>query len=85
MDDDVALRQRAVHGRLDRIRGRVALPHSGVRRDADDDVREVPPARLAHPQAAELHARLEPGDRRPRRLLGLGGNPVHEHVDVPVA
>ena len=74
----------ALHGGLDRVRSRVPLPHPRVGRDADDDVREVPPASLAHPQAAELHARFEPGDRRARCLLRFHRHPVHEHVHIPV-
>ena len=82
MDDHVALGQRVVHRRLDRIRGRVALADRGAGRDADDDVRELPAAGLAHPQAAKLHRGLERADRPRGDRVRLGRNPVHQHVDV---
>ena len=51
----------------------MALPDRGARRDADHDVRELPPGRLAHPQPAQLDGRLSAADRGQRRRLGLGG------------
>ena len=82
VDDDVALGQSALHGGLDGVRGGMTLPDARIRRDADDDVREVAPRGLPHAQAPELHLRLQPLDRRARSLLGVGRHAIHEHVDV---
>ena len=83
VDDDVALRQRPLDGGLDRVGGRVALADGGSGGHADDDVHEVLPAGLAHPQPLQVHRRLDPGDRRARGLGRVRRRPVHQHVDVP--
>ena len=83
VDDDVALRQRLVDRRLDRVRRGVALADCGSRRDADDDVRELPAPGLPHPQTPQLHKRLEPPDRSRSDGVSLGRNAVHQNVDVP--
>ena len=59
MDDHVGARDRELDGLLDGVRGRVALADGRARRDADDDVGEVPPRRAPHAQAAQGHARAE--------------------------
>ena len=82
VDDDVAQRERLVDRRLDRVGGGVALRDRGSRRHADHDVRELPPRRLAHPETPQLNRRLDARDRRPRGFLRLGGDAIHEDVDV---
>ena len=82
MDDDVALGQGALHGGLDGVRGGMTLTDARIRRDADDDVREVAPRGLAHAQAPELHARLQLLDRGERSPLGVDRHAIHEDVDV---
>ena len=64
VDDDVAPRQRALDRLLDRVGRRMPLADAGVRRDADDDVREVAPGRLAHPQPPQLDRRIQRRDRQ---------------------
>jgi hypothetical protein len=46
-----------VHRFLDRVGRRMALPDRGARRDADDDVGELLPRGLAHPQPPQLDRR----------------------------
>ena len=82
VDDDVALGQRAMQSFFDRVRRGVPLTDGRVRRDADDDVREMAPACLAHPQSAELNGGPHPGDRSARRSLGIDRHAVHQNVDV---
>ena len=69
--------------RADRVGGCMALADRGARRHGDDDIGELAPGRLAHPQPAELDGRLERPDRVARRLMRLRGDAVHEDVDVP--
>ena len=74
VDDDVALRERAMHGRLDAVGGGMPLPHRGPRRDADDDVRERAPAGLTQAKAAArrpaARAGRSPRARRPTASAG---------------
>ena len=71
VDDDVGVGQRSRERVLDPVGGGMALPDGGARSDPDDDVGEVLAARLAHPEPPELDRRVERGDRRPRRVLGV--------------
>ena len=80
--DDVGIGKAFAHRFLDPVRRSVALPHRGARSDPDDDVREVPTARLAHAEPPELHRWVERVDRRAGGVLRVGRRPVHEHVDV---
>ena len=82
MDDDVRFRQRRLHRALDRVGRRVSLADSRVVVDADHDVREHAPRRLPHAQPPQLHGRLHADDRLARRLLGVRGRAIHQHVDV---
>ncbi len=82
MDDDVRLRQRRLHGALDRVGRRVALADGSAVFDADHDVREHPPRRLSHAQSTQLHRRVKRVDRLARSFLRSGGSPVHQDVDV---
>ena len=50
VDDDVAARECMLDGGLDCVGGCVSLADAGHRRHADDDVRELAPARVAHAQ-----------------------------------
>ncbi len=61
----------------------MTLTDRGAGRDRDHHVGEVTPGRLADPEPAQLHRRLELGDRPARRLGGPGRSPIHEHVNVP--
>ena len=61
----------------------MALADHCARRDADDDVGELLAPRLAHPQPPQLHRGLERSDRPRGDFLRLGGDSVHQHVDVP--
>src|SRR5205823_11315587 len=66
VDDDVALRQRALDGVLDRVGRGVALGDGRAGRDADHDIGEVAARRLAHAQAAQAAPGHPPGDRLAR-------------------
>ena len=82
VDDDVAARQRGLEGRLDHVRGLVALDDGLGRRHGHDDVGEVAAGRLAQPQPAQLDVLADALDRAggcPPRLVGRA---VHEHVRV---
>ncbi len=76
VDDDVRLRQRRLHGALDRVGRRMALADGGVVVDADHDVREDASRRLAHAQPPQLHRRLRrrrsPGAPPPPRPRARG-------------
>ena len=82
VDDDVGMGKPLANRVLDPIRRSVALADRGTRRDPDDDVREVPAARLAHAKPPELHRRIERVDRRAGRILGVDRRLVHENVHV---
>ena len=71
-----------MHRLLDAVGSLVSLAHGRARRDGDHDVRELPRPRLPHPDTANVDRRLDPRDRRERRLLGVSGRPIHEHVHV---
>ena len=71
-------------GVLDGVRRRVSLRDGRPGRDADHDVGEVPPGRLAHAQAGAGRRRGRIAlDRPARRGRGVGRRAVHEYVDVP--
>ena len=61
--DDVGVREPVAQGLLHPVCGRVPLAHGLRGRDADDDVRVVAAARLAHAEPPELDRRVELGDR----------------------
>ena len=71
VDDDVAAREGALHRLLDAVCDGMPLPDGRSRGDADDDVGEGPPRRLAEPQAPHLDRRIELGDR----LRAVGRHP----------
>jgi hypothetical protein len=81
VDDHVAAGKRLLDRRLDGIGRRVPLAHAGSRGDADDDVRKLSPARMAHAQTPQHHLG-ELGDRGARGLFRIGRRAVHQHVDV---
>ena len=83
MYDYVGIGKALTYRVLDPVRRCMALSNRGTRSDPDDDVREVPAARLAHAEAPELHRRVQRGDCLVRCVLRGCGRPVHEHVDVP--
>ena len=82
VDHDVRVRQHALHRPLDRVRRRVSLADRGSGRNADHDVCEMPPRRLTHAQAAELHGRLHALDREPGGLVRSHRIAIHQHVHV---
>ena len=70
VDDDVASRQRVLHGGLDGVGGGVACPTARRRARRRSRRRRSDVRRLAHAEAAQLDRRLEPLDRLQRRLRG---------------
>ena len=82
VDDDVGVGETSFQRILDAIRGRMALPDRGTRRDADDDVGEVRATRLADPEPPELDGRVELRDRRAGGGLGVLRRLIHEDADV---
>ena len=82
VDDDVRLGERPPDRILDGVCGGVPLRDSRAGRDADDDVDEVPPGRLAEPQAVKPNPRHVHANRPARRLRRVGRSAIHEHVDV---
>ena len=82
VDDDVRLGERPSNRILDGVCGGVPLRDSRVGRDADDDVDEVPPGRLAEPQAVKPNPRHVHANRPARRLGCVRRSAIHEDVDV---
>ena len=84
VDDDVALRA-APRWTAASTASATACPWptAAPGATANHDVGKVAPGRVAHPQPADVDRRLDPRDRLARRLGGLRGSVVHEHVDVP--
>ena len=70
--DDVGVAQRLAHELLHGIGGRVRLADALVRRDADHEVREVAPGRVADADAAQLERLAQAGERRPDPALRIG-------------
>ena len=82
VDDDVAAGQHPLELGLDPVGDGMTLADGCPRRHGDDHVRERPPACLPQPQPRQLDRRLDPRDRRSRRLLGVRRSVVHQHVHV---
>ena len=80
--DDVGMGKPLADRVLDPVRRSMALADRGAGRDPDDDVREVPAARLAHAEPPELDRRVERVDRRTGRVLRVDRGLIHEHVHV---
>ena len=72
MDHHVGAAERALHPLLDVVGHGVGLAHAGVERHAHDDVDEVAPGRVAHAHAPQLDLLVEPGERVPDSLVGIG-------------
>ena len=82
VNDDLAAVQHPFERPLDLIGGGVPLAHDGLGRDADHDLGEVAPARLAHAQLLQVDRRIELVDRLSHRLCGRARATVDEDVGV---
>jgi hypothetical protein len=80
--DHIALREGRLYGLLDAVGGRVALAHRCPRGNADHDIGELAPARLAHAQSFQVDDGTDVRDRRARRCFGFRRHTIHQHVDV---